>query len=229
MLIIFYSSLTIRLALLVGLAMSFFRLAQSETDFKLNLKNFKMKLPDISPDLSFVANLTVIKQNEFPYLTVDFNASIDPLPRLFSYESSMRQTRLPGSDNPESYKSHIDILAKSSLFTVLNFNLTQDFYNDDFKTGSEKMTMVIANRLIAEVQGQWNSESLKKRLNLEGLVGSDLDLFTGEWDSRSDTEYNSFALKIKKNFIHYIKGLLFHPDLTASHRATESGIERDEL
>lgn len=177
-------------------------------EYQISLENFKVSLPGLPGKLGLACNFTLIKRSQFPYLTVDLHMASFPLASMFTYHSTMRQTRIDRNPSPDAYKSHIDIESRSSVIQALNFNLSQDFENEDFDTGFESMSMVIASKLHLNVDGRWSAESLRKKVNLAESADPDAVLLNAEWDSETNPEYLSVVMKLRRNLIQHMKKVI---------------------
>lgn len=185
-------------------------------DRYVGLENFKLHLPDIIPGQTINVNFTLVKRQEFPYFTLRLIAKSSPNTDIVDYESFMGQIQEENREKPESYATIAQINSRSSFFDFMNFNLNQNFDNLDFKTGTEKMMLVLMQKLLLLVEGKWKGDTLTKSLRVSealhraGLpgVGQGEEYFYAGYESESDPKYSLMQFKISKDIIKDITRLL---------------------
>lgn len=112
----------------------------AKNGFLFSLENVNCAKPSsnlfkFSMDFDF----TVIKQLEFPFLTVRNSLSTRPLKQILYYEASLDQDRSTDSHKKHAYNTTINIDGSSYFAPGFNFNLRQVFVNEDKQTGWEEM------------------------------------------------------------------------------------------
>lgn len=107
----------------------------------------------------------IIKQQEFPYLTVKHDMKIVPLKQLFEYKATVSQRR---SNKPDSYDTKVEIESSSALINFLNFRLSQTISNEDLQNGMETMHFVNPKYAI-EVVSTWSPEIFSKQVKLNQM------------------------------------------------------------
>lgn len=149
----------------------------STNSYRLKFSNVSLQFPGLNTVLR--QDFYIAQQVQFPYLTVRHNMTVEmgEEHELVKYEALVDQKHNLDS-HPESYNTTLNITSRSYLMPMLNFDLNQEFVNQDSQTGSENMQLITGfpngNIMFYTVASTWNPEHILKSLKVSKIPTTQL-------------------------------------------------------